>query len=123
MSPRRIHNPPVGNHFLRVPNESGYTILRNDPRLGANGEVTSGTYAAPSSDATFVASGFGAVGRYALPALSPRCYNFKIAPPDGAPIKVGACQPNFGQAGGGEVEFTTALGAGSATFDSKMPEF
>jgi hypothetical protein len=101
-----------------------YTILRNDPRIGANGGLAAGTYATTASDAAFVVSGFGAVGRYALPALAPRCYKFRIVPPSGAPIKVGACQPSFGQAGGGvEVEFTAALPAGSASFDGSIPEF
>ncbi|MGA8171344.1 MAG: hypothetical protein WB816_11040 [Methylocystis sp.] len=122
---RRLHQSPPFDRTSRATNVMyRYTILRNDPRIGPNGEVSPGTYATTSSDAAFVASGFGAVGRYALPALLPRCYKFKIVPPDGAPIKVGACQPNFGQAGGGvEVEFTTALPAGSAAFDASIPEF
>lgn len=122
---RRLHqSPPFDRNACKGSVMYRYTMLRDDPRIGSNGEVSPGTFATTSSDAAFVASGFGAVGRYALPALLPRCYKFKIVPPDGAPIKVGACQPNFGQAGGGvEVEFTTALPAGSAAFDSSIPEF
>lgn len=121
---RRLHESPP---FLRSARSSDrmyrYSIVRNDPRISPNGAVTSGTYATTSSDANLVASGFGAVGRYALPGLLPRCYKFNISPPDGVSMQVGACQPNFGEAGGGvEVEFSVALPPGSASFETALPE-
>lgn len=122
---RRVHESPPYDRSARLADVMyRYSLLRSDPRVGPNGELAPGTYAAPSSDMPFVPTGFSAVGRYALPALLPRCYRFKIAPPDGTAMKVGACQPSFGQAGGGvEIEFTSALPAGSASFDSNIPEF
>jgi hypothetical protein len=122
---RQLHQSPP---FLRSARSSDYmfrfSILRNDPRIGSQGELTAGTYATTSSEVGFVLNGLAAVGRYALPALLPRCHRFKISPPDGIEIKIGACQPNFGQAGGGvEIEFTMPLPAGSVSFDGAIPEF
>ena len=71
-----------------------------------NRQVIADTYAAPLRDAPFVASGFGAVGRYALPKLCPHCYRWELQPVSGTEIDVGACIPQNGQAGGGvEVRF------------------
>lgn len=68
--------------------------------------VIADTYAAPFREAPFVASGFGAVGRYALPRLIPHCYRWELQPLSGTEIDVGACVPQNGQAGGGvEVRF------------------
>jgi len=69
-------------------------------------KVRDDTYAAPAREVPFVASGFGAVGRYALPKLLPHCYRWELQPMAGTEIDVGACIPQNGQAGGGvEVRF------------------
>ncbi len=71
-----------------------------------NRRVLADTYAAPAREAPFVASGFGAVGRYALPRLGPHCYRWELQPFSGTEIDVCACIPQNGQSGGGvEVRF------------------
>ncbi|HEX2842130.1 hypothetical protein [Hyphomicrobium sp.] len=74
--------------------------------LQSSQRVIADTYAAPAREAPFVASGFGAVGRYALPKLGPHCYRWELQPISGTEIDIGACIPQNGQAGGGvEVRF------------------
>lgn len=69
--------------------------------------MSPGTFTAPASEAPFIASGFGAVGRFALPNLSPANWRWEIRPPSGTPFRCGASVPLYGQAGGGvEVEFS-----------------
>lgn len=74
------------------------TSRRIDPSTNT---VSSGTFTAPFSEATFVASGFGAVGRYALPGLSPANWRWELQPPLGTRFRCGASVPLYGQAGGG----------------------
>jgi hypothetical protein len=72
----------------------------------ATGKITPGTFTAPASEVSFVASGFGAVGRFALPNLSPANWRWELRPPAGTSFRCGASVPLYGQAGGGvEVEF------------------
>lgn len=74
------------------------------------GAISPGTYTAPSSEAPFVASGFGAVGRFALPNLSPACWRWELRPPVGTAFRCGASVPLYGQSGGGvEAEFPTGF--------------
>lgn len=70
------------------------------------GKISAGTFTAPASEVQFVASGFGAVGRFALPNTSPANWRWEIRPPSGTLFRCGASVPLYGQAGGGvEVEF------------------
>jgi hypothetical protein len=70
----------------------------NDTRLL---NVRAGTYAAPFSEAPFVPTGFAAVGRFALPLMTPARWRYELRPEPGASFKCGACVPLYGQAGGG----------------------
>ncbi|MBR1124225.1 hypothetical protein JQ628_22045 [Bradyrhizobium lablabi] len=70
----------------------------NDTRLI---RVLAGTYAAPFSEAPFVPTGFAAVGRFALPLMTPARWRYELRPVPGASFKCGACVPLYGQAGGG----------------------
>lgn len=74
------------------------TSRRIDPSTNA---VSPGTFTAPLSEVPFVASGFGAVGRYALPGLSPANWRWELRPPRGTRFRCGASVPLYGQAGGG----------------------
>lgn len=70
--------------------------------------IASATYAAPQCEISYVNSGFGAVGRAALPSFFPAVFRYEIKPPVGTPIRCGAIVPMYGQAGGGvEVYFPT----------------
>lgn len=74
------------------------------------GDISPGTYTAPASEAQFVASGFGAVGRFATPFLSPACWRWELRPPAGTPFRCGASVPLYGQSGGGvEAMFPTGF--------------
>jgi hypothetical protein len=54
----------------------------------------------------FVTSGFGAVGRFALPSLSPACWRWELRPPPAIMFRCGASVPPYRQSGGGvEAEF------------------
>lgn len=71
-----------------------------------SGGILPGTFTAPASEVPFVASGFGAVGRFALPNLSPACWRWELRPPGGTIFRCGASVPLYGQSGGGvEAEF------------------
>lgn len=64
------------------------------------------TCAAPQSEVQFVPTGFGAVGRFALPSFFPHVFRWEIQPAAGTKIFCGAVVPMFGQSGGGvEVYF------------------
>lgn len=69
------------------------------------GQVAPGTFAGPWSEDQFIACGFGAVARFALPCLLPACFRWELEVGPGTPVKCGAAIPLFGQSGGGvEVE-------------------
>jgi hypothetical protein len=79
-------------------------ILPNDPLDPSDTRllnVRAGTYAAPFSEAPFVPTGFAAVGRFALPLMTPARWRYELRPAPGASFKCGACVPLYGQAGGG----------------------
>lgn len=64
------------------------------------------TCAAPQSEVQFCPTGFGAVGRFALPSFFPHVFRYEIQPDQNTVIYCGASVPMFGQAGGGvEVYF------------------
>ncbi len=78
-----------------------------DPRL-RGGTLTPGTYLTSDDDMKLVNTGFGAVGRYALPSPFPASHVARCTPAPGETFRVGTTRPNFGQAGGGvEVLFPT----------------
>lgn len=69
------------------------------------GQVAPGTFAGPWSEDQFIACGFGAVARFALPSLLPACFRWEFEVGPGTPVKCGAAIPLYGQSGGGvEVE-------------------
>jgi len=70
--------------------------------------VLPGTFAAPATEVAFIACGFGAVSRFALPNLMPANWRWELRPPPKTVFRCGASVPLYGQAGGGvEVEFPT----------------
>jgi hypothetical protein len=83
--------------------ESFPTSVRIDQNKG---RIVKDTYAAPSSEAPFAPTGFGAVARFALPTLWPARWRWEIQPLALTPVKMGASVPLNGQSGGGvEVMF------------------
>lgn len=77
-----------------------FTSTPHDPRY-VSGELTAGTYLSTQNDATFVNTGFGAVGRFALPMPIPASYRHDYTLPASTVLAVGTVSPAFGQAGGG----------------------
>ncbi len=78
-----------------------YLRSNKDPRFTVQGELIAGTYLTSDLDAKHADSGFGAVGRYALPIPLPARYVIDYELPSGTSIEVGTVAPNFGQSGGG----------------------
>lgn len=100
-------NPSGNDLFYRW---EPWPTSRRVLRQGSSHRVTHGTFAAPESEVRFVACGFGAVGRFALPQVAPACFRWALQPPSSTRFRCGASVPLFGQAGGGvEVEFTTGF--------------
>jgi hypothetical protein len=68
------------------------------------GTLLPGTYLASERELPFIKSGFGAVGRLALPlpVAASHVFEYVVMPgvPPGLKIKVGTVAPAFGQAGG-----------------------
>jgi hypothetical protein len=76
------------------------------------GQLTAGTYLTSQTDAAHADSGFGAVGRYALPLPLPVVHVIQYELPAGTTIEIGTVAPNFGQSGGGvEVRLTSKTSA------------
>lgn len=82
-----------------------YTSTVVDPRFtpgaGATGSIRKDTYLTSFNDQLFVNSGFGAVGRYALPIPTPASYVHSYTLLPNTTLLVGTVAPQFGQAGGG----------------------
>ena len=64
-------------------------------------QVVPWTFASPSSEIPLVPTGFGAVGRFALPTFFPAVFRWEIQPDAGGSLLCGAVVPMWGQAGGG----------------------
>ena len=80
-----------------------------DRRFSA-GQIIQNTYLTSFNDQQFVNSGFGAVGRYAMPLPLPASYKHQYTFPAGIRLLVGTVAPQFGQAGGGvEVKTTSSV--------------
>lgn len=63
--------------------------------------LKAGAYLTTFNDQQFVNTGFGAVGRYALPLPIPASFVHDYTLPVGTTLQVGTVAPQFGQAGGG----------------------
>ena len=77
-----------------------FTSNSTDYKFSAN-NISNDTYLTTENDRHFVNSGFGAVGRYALPMPLPASYQHDYTIPAGTQLLVGTVAPQFGQAGGG----------------------
>jgi hypothetical protein len=90
----------AGDEFCRY--EAWPTSRRID---AAHATVSLNTFAAPISEAQFIACGFGAVARFACPTILPGCFKWTFRLGAGTSVNCGAVIPLFGQSGGGvEVE-------------------
>lgn len=86
----------VNTVFLR------YISTPTDHRFNtATGELRAGTYLTSQLDRNHADTGFGSVGRYALPLPVPVTNVIEYTLPAGTVIDVGTVAPQFGQAGGG----------------------
>jgi hypothetical protein len=88
-----------------------YTSSPTDGRFSA-GQLDSDTYLTTIKDQQFVNSGFGAVGRYALPLPMPASYEHDYTLPTGTQLLVGTVAPQFGQSGGGVEAKTISIVSG-----------
>lgn len=77
------------------------------------------TYLTTENDRHFVNSGFGAVGRYALPMPIPASFVHNYTLPAGTHLMVGTVGPQFGQAGGG-VEVKTVGSVSGVVLNSTL---
>jgi hypothetical protein len=101
-----------------------FSAFRADRRIGPGNSLRPGTYATSATDARLALTGYGNVGRYALPNLLPAVYRFDITVPSGTSGLVGTVSPAFGQAGGGvEVELTGGAPTGSVQGPTKISDY
>lgn len=101
-----------------------YSTYANDRRIGPGDSLLPGTYVTSKMDADVAKTGFGNVGRYALPNPLPAVHRFDIVVPGGTAGLVGTVAPAFGQSGGGvEIELTSGAPPGSVKKRSRMPEY
>jgi hypothetical protein len=92
-----------------------------DPRIHA-GQLRPGTYLTSDIDIRLATTGFGAVGRYALPFPFPASYVSRCVVPAGEIAHVGTTRPNFGQAGGGvEILISAIVGTIPASGAPALP--
>lgn len=93
--------PLIASHTLAIPTIfRRYLAIAPDSRF-VGGQLRAGTYLTSQVDAAHADSGFGAVGRYALPIPLPVNHVVQYELPAGTTIEVGTVAPNFGQSGGG----------------------
>jgi hypothetical protein len=121
----RLHQSPPYPFSARADDEFvRYSAFLNDRRIGPGGSLLPGTYATSKTDARLAATGYGAVGRYALPNPRAAIHRFDIVVPVGTSGLVGTVVPAFGQAGGGvEIEFTGGAPSGSVQSSTRIPEY
>ncbi len=93
-----------------------YTSSSTDKRY-AGSTLKADTYLTTVADKQFVNTGFGAVGRYALPLPVPASYENVYTIPAGTILNVGTVAPNYGQAGGG-VEVKTISAVSGVTLEA-----
>jgi hypothetical protein len=88
-----------------------FSAFPNDKRMNpATGAFLAGTYATTANDEPMAPTGFGAVGRYALPNIMPASFVHALTSPWGATIHSGTVAPAYGQSGGGvEVYFPNGV--------------
>jgi hypothetical protein len=114
--------PLLGTVQLAAATKFYRFIMATTDHRYSSGVLAAGTYLTTDLDRLLANTGFGAVGRYALPIPVPASFVFEYELPantvlQGGAIQptvlqVGTVQPNFGQAGGGvEVKTTTPLTA------------
>ena len=86
-----------------------YTSINWDHRYSL-GQIAQDTYLTSYNDHQFVNSGFGAVGRYALPLPLPASHEHQYTFSAGTRLICGTVAPQYGQAGGGvEVKTTSSV--------------
>ena len=89
----------------------------NPDRRIRGGNLVPGTYVTGNGDFAHLTTGFGNVGRYALPTPFPAGHLFKCIAAGGEVLHAGTARPNFGQAGGGvEILFPSASGISAAYY-------
>ena len=82
------------------------------------GNLSARTYLTSKMDRLHADTGFGAVGRYALPLPLPAIHVVEYELPAGTVIRAGTAAPTFGQAGGGVevcLDAVTAVSVGAST--------
>ena len=93
--------PLIATDTLKVDTVFRRYVSSLPDRRFVSGQITAGTYLTSEVDSAHADSGFGGVGRYALPIPLPVKHVIQYELPVGTLIEVGTVAPNFGQAGGG----------------------
>ena len=89
----------------------------------SGGQLRAGTYLTSDLDTQHANTGFGAVGRFALPLPVPISHVIEYEIPAGTLIEVGTVSPLYGQSGGGvEIHLPNATGA-KAVATKALPPF
>jgi hypothetical protein len=100
--------PLLGTITLAAPTKFYRFIMAPIDHRFAAGTLAQDTYVTSELDRLLVNTGFGVVGRYALPIPVAASFVFEYDLPKGSVLQVGTVQPNFGQSGGGVELKTTA---------------
>lgn len=101
-----------------------YISLPADPRYNSGtGELRAGTYLTSKLDSNHADSGFGSVGRFALPIPLPISSVIEYTLPAGSVIDAGTVAPNYGQAGGGVEICLTANTVVTIGLTTPMPAY
>lgn len=100
--------PLLGSLTLTGPTKFYRFIVSASDHRYHGSTLVKDTYLTTDLDHQLVNTGFGVVGRYALPIPVPASHVFEYELPAGTVLNVGTVLPNFGQSGGGVEVRTTA---------------
>jgi hypothetical protein len=100
--------PLLGSITLAGPTKFYRFIMSASDHRYHGSTLVKDTYLTTDLDHQLVNTGFGVVGRYALPIPVPASHVFEYELPAGTVLNVGTVLPNFGQSGGGVEVRTTA---------------
>lgn len=100
-----------------------FSAYEDDFRVTAKRGLVANTYATTEEDAQDVATGMGAISRYALENKKSASNVFTISPPDKTRLQRGIVEPAYGEPGGGvEVIFVDGSPDYTVTGPEKIPE-
>jgi len=115
---------PLVKSYILSAKTSFYRYLSALPDARYTGRnLRAGTYLTSKIDRVHADTGFGAVGRYALPLPLPAIHVIEYELPAGIVIQAGTTAPSFGQAGGGVEICLTAVSAATAVATTTLADY